>query len=188
MRETMTGKPAIVPEGYHTITPWIIAEGADGLVNFIEKTFAAKEKAGSRILNADGLIGHVEVQLGDSVILLFDHRKGWLATPAFLRVYVENAEAVIMRAKEAGAIIVTDVTPLFFGERVGRIRDPWGNFWWIHERTEELGWQEMEKRMHDPAEIKNMWYVEESLDQALRQQTDEKNGGCGEPSGKPDQF
>ena len=93
MRETMTEKPAIVPEGYHTVTPWIIAKGADGLVDFIEKTFGGKEKAGSRILNADGLIGHVEVQIGDSVILLFDHREGWPATPAFLRVYVENADS-----------------------------------------------------------------------------------------------
>ena len=168
----MTKKPAIVPDGYHTVTPWIIAKGAGGLVDFIEKTFGGKEKAGSRILDADGLIGHVEVQLGDSVILLFDHRKGWPATPAFLRVYVENAEAVIKRAKDAGAAIVTDVTPLFFGEKVGRIRDPWGNFWWIHERTEELGWPEMEKRMHDPEEIERMRYVQESLDQALRRQNE----------------
>lgn len=67
----MTEKPALVPKGYHTVTPWIIAKGADGLVDFIEKTFGGKEKAGSRILNADGLIGYVEVQLGDSIILLF---------------------------------------------------------------------------------------------------------------------
>jgi uncharacterized glyoxalase superfamily protein PhnB len=164
----MTEKPAVVPEGYHTVTPWIIAKGADGLVHFIEKTFGGKEKPGSRILDADGLIGHVEVQLGDSAILLFDHRKGWPETPAFLRVYVENAEAVMKKAKDAGATVVTNVTPLFFGEKVGRIRDPWGNIWWIHERTEELGWQEMEKRMLDPAEIERMRYVQESLDLVLQ--------------------
>ena len=166
----MTEKPAIVPEGYHTVTPWIIAKGADGLVTFIEKTFGGKEKEGSRILNANGSIGHVEVQSEDSVILLFDHQKGWPETPAFLRVYVENAEEVMKRAKDAGATVVTNVTPLFFGEKVGRIRDPWGNVWWVHERMEELGWQEMEKRMHDPVEIENMRYVQESLDLALRQQ------------------
>lgn len=97
--KTMTGKPANVPEGYHTVTPWIIAKGAGGLVTFIEKTFCGKEKEGSRILNADGSIGHVEVQLRDSVILLFDHQKGWPETPAFLRVYVENAEEVIKKGK-----------------------------------------------------------------------------------------
>lgn len=166
----MTKKPAIVPEGYHTITPWIIAKGADGLVTFIEKTFGGKEKEGSRILNVDGSIGHVEVQLRDSVILLFDHQKGWLETPAFLRVYVENAEEVMKRAKNAGATVVTNVTLLFFGEKVGRIRDPWGNVWWVHERMEELGWQEMEKRMHDPIQIENMRYVQESLDLVLRRQ------------------
>ena len=166
----MTEKPAIVPEGYHAVTPWIIAKGADGLVTFIEITFGGKEKEGSRILNADGSIGHVEVQLRDSVILLFDHQKGWPETPAFLRVYVENAEEVMKRAKDSGATVVTNVTPLFFGEKVGRIRDPWGNVWWVHERIEELGWQEMEKRMHDPIEIENMRYVQESLDLALRRQ------------------
>ncbi len=62
----MTGKPAIVPAGYHTVTPWIIAKGAGGLVSFIEKTFGGKEKEGCRILNADGLIDHGEVQLEDA--------------------------------------------------------------------------------------------------------------------------
>jgi len=166
----MTRKPAVVPDGYHTVTPWIIAKDAAGLVAFIENTFHGKEKEGSRILNAGGSIDHVEVQLGDSVILLFDRRAGWPETPAFLRVYVEDAEAVIKKAGVAGARVITNVTPLFFGEKVGRICDPWGNFWWVHERTEELGWPEMEKRMHDPAEIENMRYVQESLDRALRRQ------------------
>ena len=160
----------IVPEGYHTVTPWIIAKGADGLVTFIEKTFGGKEKEGSRILNADGSIGHVEVQLEGLCHPPVRSPKGLAGTPAFLRVYVENAEEVMKRAKDAGATVVTNVTPLFFGEKVGRIRDPWGNFWWVHERMEELGWQEMEKRMHDPVEIENMRYVQESLDLALRQQ------------------
>ncbi len=172
IRETMIEKPAVVPKGYHTVTPWIIAKGADGLVTFIEKIFDGKEKEGSRILNADGSIGHVEVQISESVILLFDHQKGWPDTPAFLRVYVENAEAVMKKAKDAGSTIVTDVTPLFFGEKVGRIRDPWDNFWWIHERTEVISWPEMEKRMHDPKEIERMRYVQESLDLALRRQNE----------------
>ena len=117
IRETMIEKPAIVPKGYHTVTPWIIAKGASGLVTFIENTFGGKEKEGSRILNADGSIGHVEVQLSDSVILLFDHQKGWPDTSAFLRVYVESAESVKKKAKDAGSTIVTDVTLLFFGEK-----------------------------------------------------------------------
>jgi len=76
------------------------------------------------------------------------------------------------QAKDAGATLVTDVTLLFFGEKVGRVRDPRGNFWLIHERTEEIGWPEMEKRMHDQKEIECMRYVQESLDLALRRQNE----------------
>lgn len=76
-----------VPTDYHTVTPWIIAEGAGGLVEFIEEVFHGKEIEGSRILNPDGLIDHVEVRIGDSVVMLFDHRADWPPTPSFLRLY-----------------------------------------------------------------------------------------------------
>ncbi len=165
----MTGKPPVVPEGYHTVTTWIIAKDATSLVAFIGKVFGGKENGGSRIVNARGLIDHVEVGLGDSVIMLFDHRDGWPKTPGFLRVYVEDAKNTVKRAHEAGATIITEVTPLFFGENVGRIRDPWGYFWWIHERMEEIDGPEMVKRMQDPEAQRNMRYVQESLDKALRQ-------------------
>ena len=160
-------KPPVVPEGYSTVTPWIIAKGAGGLVAFIEKTFRGREKAGSRILSADGYIDHVEVQVGDSVIMLFDRREGWPETPCFLRIYVEDAAAVLERARVEGATIITGLTPLFFGDAVGRIRDPWGNFWWVQERREEVGWPEMEQRMKEPQQVENMRYVQESLDRAL---------------------
>ncbi len=167
----MTGKPPALPEGYHTVTPWIIANGAGELVAFIERTFGGRERAGSRMVNARGFIDHVEVQLGDSVIMLFDRREGWPETPGFLRVYVEDAETTVRRARDDGATVVTEVTPLFFGETVGRIRDPWGNVWWIHERTEEVDPAEMERRMADPKEMESMRYVQDSLDRALRRLT-----------------
>jgi PhnB protein len=165
----MTQRPPVLPEGYHTVTPWIIANGAGDLVAFIERVFGGREKEGSRILNGRGRIDHVEVQLGDSVVMLFDSREGWPETPSFLRVYVEDADAVVERARESGATFVTNVTPLFFGEKVGRVRDPRGNLWWIHERTEEIDPQEMERRMGDPMETERMRYVQESLDRTLRE-------------------
>lgn len=156
-----------VPAGYHTVTPWIIAKGASGLVSFIKKVFDGKETEGSRVLNANGLIDHVEVLIGDSVIMLFDRRQDWPETPSFLRVYVEDAEAVIKLARKAGATIITELTSLFFGDKVGRIRDPWGNIWWIQERMEDLDSSELERRMHDPTAMKAMQYVQESLDQTM---------------------
>jgi PhnB protein len=165
----MTARPiAAVPPGYHTVTPWIIVGGAAQMVAFIERVFGGKEKEGSRMLNPDGTIGHVEVQLGDAAVMLFDRKDDWIPTPAFLRIYVEDAAATFTRAKDAGATVVTEPTPLFFGEKTGRLRDPWGNLWWVHERVEELDWPEMQKRLADPEAQKNMRYVQASLDEALR--------------------
>ena len=126
----MTTRPAsIVPSGYHTVTPWIIAKGAAQMVAFIERVFSAKEKVGSRVMNADGTIGHVEVQVGDSAVMLFDRKDDWEPTPSFIRVYVASAADTFERAKAEGATPITDPTPLFFGEKVARFRDPWGNVW-----------------------------------------------------------
>lgn len=84
-------------------------------------------------------------------------------------VSIKDAEAVFRRAQESGAGIVTRITPLSFGDKVGRLRDPWGNRWWIHERMEEVDVQELKKRMQDPKATENMRYVQESLVQALNQ-------------------
>jgi uncharacterized glyoxalase superfamily protein PhnB len=165
----MTARPiATVPPGCHRVTPWIIVKGAARMVAFIERVFGGKEKEGSRVMNPDGTIGHVEVLLGDSAVMLFDRKDNWIATPAFLRIYVESVADTVARATEAGGTVVTEPTPLFFGEKVGRLRDPWGNLWWVHERVEELDWSEMEERMRDPEAQRNMAYVQESLDEALR--------------------
>jgi PhnB protein len=157
-----------IPEGNHTVTPWIVTYDAAAVVGFIEQVFDGKEKEGSRVVGDNGSIGHVEVQLGDSVIMLFDSRDGWPETPAFLRLYLEDAQRVLRKAQAAGADVITELTPLAFGDDVGRVRDPWGNVWWIHQRVEELDAAEMGKRMQDPAAQKNMRYVEESLDRAMQ--------------------
>ena len=157
-----------VPQGYHTVTPWIVAPDASKVIAFMEKVFDAHETEGSRMLNDDGSIGHVEVKVGDSAVMLFDSKPGWPETPSFLRLYVEDAEAAYKKALKAGATGVTETTPLFFGEKVARVRDPWGNLWWIHQRVEEVDPAEMEKRMNDPSAMKAMQYVQESLDRAMR--------------------
>ena len=156
-----------IPEGYYTITPWIISKNSDGLATFIKKVFGGKEKG--RVVNDDGSVGHLEIQIGNSIVMLFDSKQGWPETPSFMRLYVEDGENVINLAKEAGANVVTKLTYLFFGDKVGRIRDPWGNIWWIQQRVKEVGLSEQEKQMHNPAAISAMQYVQESLDKAMRQ-------------------
>jgi hypothetical protein len=84
--------------------------------------------------NEDGSIGHAEIRIGDSVVMMFDGRANWPDLPAFLRLYVVNGDAVFARAIDAGAEPVTEMTELAWGDRVGRVRDPQGNVWWIQDR------------------------------------------------------
>jgi uncharacterized glyoxalase superfamily protein PhnB len=110
----------------------------------VREAFGAEELA--RVHVEDGSIGHAEVRIGDSVVMMFDTKADWPETPCFLRLYVEDCDAVYQQALKAGATSVTEVTYLFFGDRVGRVRDPFGNLWWIQTRIEDLDYEEMETR------------------------------------------
>jgi uncharacterized glyoxalase superfamily protein PhnB len=151
----MTVKP--VPEGYYTVTPWIISRDTAQLIDYVKEAFEAEEIA--RVVGEDGSIGHAEVRIGDSVVMMFDAKPDWPPTPAFLRLYVTDADAVHRHAIAAGGTSVTDVTHLYFGDRVGRVRDPLGNLWWIQTRVEDVGQEEMEQRLDDPAFTEAMAYV-----------------------------
>jgi hypothetical protein len=95
--------------------------------------------------------------------MTFDAGDDWPETPAFLRLYVQDGDAVQAQAIAAGGVAVTERTDLFFGERVGRVRDPWGNIWWIHQRVEEVSFDEMGRRAVDPAAGEAMRYVQNTL-------------------------
>ncbi len=156
-----------IPEGYHTVTPWIISRDTATLLDFMKQAFGAEEIA--RVYNEDGTIGHAEVKIGDSIAMAFDWGGEW-ETPCFLRLYVEDGDAVYQQALAAGATSVTEMTNLFFGDRVGRIRDPLGNIWWIQTRLENLDPEEMAKRAGEKQYRDAMHYVQRSLDRELRSQ------------------
>ena len=126
-----------VPAGYHTVTPWIIGRDTAGLIEFLKAAFNATE---TNSTNKDGRVGHAEVRIGDSVVMMFDapRDRGWPDTRAFLRLYLPDADATFARAVAAGAVPVTKVTHLAFGDRVGRVRDPYGNVWWLQTRVEKM--------------------------------------------------
>jgi PhnB protein len=155
------------PPGYGTVTPWIISPDTAGLIDFTKAAFGAEELA--RVPGPDGKsIGHAEVLIGDSPVMMFDARDGWPPTPAFLRLYVSDAGVAYRRALAAGATPVTEVTALFFGDRVGRVRDPQGNIWWIQSHDEDVDPAELARRPQDPAAAEALRYVETSLDTAMR--------------------
>ena len=146
-----------IPAGYRSVEPWIITSSTPELLDFITAAFAAQEAF--RVPTDDGSIGHAEARIGDSNILAFDSRPGWPPTPAFLRVYVDDGDATFAAALAAGATPVTDMTEMFWGEEVGRVRDPLGNLWWIHCRVAELSEEEAYARAGDPKFVKAMEYV-----------------------------
>ena len=150
-----------IPEGYTAVTPWIISRDTAGLLAYVHEAFGAEELA--RVVGDDGSIGHAEFRIGDAIVMGFDARPEWPDTPAFLRLYVDDADATFRRAVAAGGTAVTEVTHLFWGDRVGRVRDPFGNLWWIQARIEEVDDAEMMRRMTDPAWLERMAYVQGSL-------------------------
>jgi uncharacterized glyoxalase superfamily protein PhnB len=147
-----------IPEGYHSLTPFVIAKGAARFMDFMAEAFDAKEIA--RVVGDDGAIGHAETRIGDSVVMTFDARKGWPETPAFLRLYVEDCAASYEQALAAGATSVTRPTEMPWGDRVARVRDPLGNLWWLMTRIEDLSLEEMEPRYGEQKYIDAMEYVQ----------------------------
>ncbi|WP_411083281.1 VOC family protein [Streptomyces sp. cmx-18-6] len=148
-----------IPDGYTAVTPWIISADAARLIDYLKEAFGGEEL--SRLVGAGGRIEHAEVRIGDAVVMMFDrHAPHWPATPAFLRLFVEDADAVHRRAVEAGGTSVTEVTELFFGDRVGRVRDPLGNLWWIQTHVQDVGPEEQRRRMSDPRFVEAMEYVQ----------------------------
>ena len=149
-----------VPDGYTTVTPWLISRDTSRLIDYVTSAFGATEL--SRLTSAEGRVEHAEVRIGDAVVMMFDASPGWPPTPGFLRLWVEDADEVHRLAVEAGGTSVTEVTHLFFGDRVGRVRDPLGNVWWIQARVEEVSPEEMQRRLGDPVFTAAMRYVQQA--------------------------
>jgi PhnB protein len=150
-------KPKNPPQGYTTITPWIIGQDTAGLMDWLMRAFDAVEV--SRLVGPDGRIGHAEMRIGDAMVMMFDARPHWPSTPAFLRLYVDDADKVFEQAVAAGGTPVTNVTHLAFGDRVGRVRDPFSNLYWLQTRVEEVSEEEMNRRWTDPKWAEAMAYV-----------------------------
>src|SRR5688572_19356272 len=147
-----------VPEGYHSVTPFIIVRGAAQLLDFLRDAFGAVEIA--RVRSEDGTLGHAETKIGDSVVMMFDSKADWPETPAFLRLYVEDCDATYQQALKANATSVTEPTNMPWGDRVCRVRDPLGNLCWIMARLENISAEEIEKRWGEKKYIDAMEYVQ----------------------------
>jgi PhnB protein len=134
-----------LPDGFHTITPNIIAEDAERAVDFLKRAFGAIERY--RLTLADGSITHCELKIGDSIINLGSAMEGWPAHGLTAQLFVEAPDALFEQATRAGATSLMPMTDMFFGIREGRVSDPFGNVWIIATLKERLSSEEMQRRL-----------------------------------------
>jgi len=135
-----------IPEQYGSVTPYLVVEGAAGLLEFISTVFEGEEHGG-RMQGPEGKIQHSEIKIGDSIVMAMDAREPGQAMPGMLNVYVKDCDAVFTRALESGATEVQPLTDQFYGDRSGGVRDPWGNVWWISTHVEDVDPEEMQRRV-----------------------------------------
>jgi PhnB protein len=138
----MAVKP--IPEGYHTMTPYIVVEGAAKFIEFLAQAFGAKVK--ERMERPDGKVAHAEVILGDSILMLGETTAEAKLQSAGIYLYVPDVDATYRRALQAGATSVAEPADQFYGDRNARVRDAWGNFWGIASHVEDVPPEEMKRR------------------------------------------
>ncbi|MFC9792872.1 VOC family protein [Streptomyces sp. NPDC127584] len=153
------------PEGYTSVAPWVVTDDTGALLDFVTAAFDGEEIA--RVPVEDGSIGHGEIRVGDTVVLAFDRRPDWPVMPSLLRVYVPDADAAMAAAVAHGARVVTEVADSAWGDRGGRVRDPFGNIWWVVSRVDEVDPDRAWERMYEPKYAESMRMAQETLDVAL---------------------
>ena len=141
-----------IPEGYNTVTPYLAVDDAEAAIDYYKKAFGAEETA--RMNWGDGKVGHAELKIGDSHVMLSDPFPQASTTPpkelggttASVMLYVEDVDAVVQQAIDAGATATMDVQDMFWGDRLGSITDPFGHSWSIATHVEDVPPEEMEER------------------------------------------
>jgi len=133
-----------IPEGYHTVTPYLVGPDVAGLLKFLAAAFGATET--ERVTDPGGAVRHAEVQIGDSRVMMGEPTGDYAPMPAMLQLYVEDVDAVYQRALRAGGISIEEPADQFYGDRRGGVRDPSGNQWWISTRKENLSHEEIASR------------------------------------------
>jgi PhnB protein len=144
--------PKPIPDDYPRVTPYLIVDGAGAAIDFYCSVLGASERV--RMPAPDGRIGHAELQLGDSMIMLADENaqmdvrgpRAMGGTPVSLHVYVEDSDAVFERAVQAGAKALRAVEDRFYGDRSGQFEDPFGHRWDVSTHVEDVPPEEMSKR------------------------------------------
>jgi PhnB protein len=141
-----------IPDGYHAITPYLSLDDAAEAIEFYKQAFGAKERV--RMDTPDGKIGHAELEIGDALVMLSDALPQFVTKPpkelggtsSSIFMYVEDVDATVKQAVEAGATIDVEVADQFWGDRFGSVQDPFGHVWSIATHVEDVPPEEMAER------------------------------------------
>jgi len=144
-----------IPEGYHTVTPYLSVKGAASALDFYKKAFGAVEVM--RMEQPDGGIGHADITIGDSHVMLADESpeigfrspKTLGGSPVTLALYVEKVDAFVERAVAAGAKLTRPIENQFYGDRSGAVEDPFGHTWHVSTHVEDVPPEEMKRRAQE---------------------------------------
>ena len=148
-------KVSYIPQGYNSVTPYLVVRGAAQAIDYYKKVFGATETV--RMDMPDGKVGHAELKIGNSHIMLADENpnmgQGYSsaatigASPVSLYVYIPDVDRIVERAVAEGAKLLRPVQDQFYGDRSGFIQDPFGHLWGIATHVEDVAPQEMKERM-----------------------------------------
>lgn len=141
-----------IPDGYHSVTPYLAVKQAADAIEFYQRAFGAKERM--RLSAPGGKVGHAELEIGDSVVMIADEHPEmdfrspdhYGGTAVSLHLYVADVDASFRRATEAGAKPLRPLQDQFYGDRTGAIRDPFGHVWHLATHKEDLSPEEIESR------------------------------------------
>jgi PhnB protein len=164
---------AALPPGYGSVNPFVAVRGPGGaaaFLDFVGDVLGARETLAAHTLDADDLLIHAEVRIGESTVLVCDAKPHWVFTPALLQVYVRDAGAVLDSARAHGAEVVTEPTDFHGRQRLARFLDPWHNLWWLFEYGADStapseGPDELPTWRPDPSQPPS--YVHRTIDRAL---------------------
>jgi len=141
-----------IPDGYHSATPYLIVKGAANAIDYYKRAFGATELF--RMADENGTVGHAEIRIGDSVIMLADETPGAVChtprslggTSVGLMIYVNDVDSVFKRAVEAGGKSLRPLTNQFYGDRSGTLEDPYGHIWTVATHVEDVPPEELKRR------------------------------------------
>jgi len=148
----MSNKPKSIPNGYHNVTPYLIVNDAAAAIEFYKKAFGATELM--RMPKPNGKIGHAEIRIGDSPIMLADEApemgarspRTFGGSPVSIFLYVDDVDTTFARAVDGGAKVQRPLADQFYGDRTGGVEDPFGHVWYIATHVEDVSPEEMKKR------------------------------------------